>query len=247
MATYVPLDTVSHAGRCDAPGVTSQTAIGVAAQVPPGPTVEACLDSAGVTKTTAQYDRGESIFAQGDVADHVLYVQTGGVKLSVLSKAGKEAVVAVLGPGDFFGEGCLAGQRLRIGSATAITPTVVLRVGKASMSRLLHGQQAMSDRFISHMLARNIRIEDDLVVQLLNSSEKRLARALLVLARYGMQEVPLRLVPRLSAAALAETVGTTPARVNFLLNKFDRLGLIDRRGKGPVTIDSSLLGIVLVE
>ena len=200
-----------------------------------------------MAKTTAQYDRGESIFAQGDVADHVLYVQTGGVKLSVLSKAGKEAVVAVLGPGDFFGEGCLAGQRVRIGNATAITPTVVVRVSKASMSRLLHGQPAMSDRFISHMLARNIRIEDDLVVQLLNSSEKRLARTLLMLARYGMQEVPLRLVPRLSAEVLADTVGTTPARVNFLLNKFDRLGFIDRRGKGPVTIDSSLLGIVLKE
>lgn len=198
-----------------------------------------------MAKTTAQYDRGESIFAQGEAANHVLYVQTGGVKLSVLSKAGKEAVVAVLGPGDFFGEGCLAGQRVRIGSATAITPTVVLRVGKAAMARLLHGQQAMSDRFISHMLARHIRIEDDLVVQLLNSSERRLAQALLVLARYGMQEAPLRLVPRLSTAALAEMVGTTPARANFLLDKFDRLGFIDRRGKGPVTINSSLLGIVL--
>jgi CRP-like cAMP-binding protein len=199
-----------------------------------------------VAKTTAQYDRGESIFAQGDAADHVLYVQTGGVKLSVLSKAGKDSAVAVLGPGDFFGEGCLAGQRVRIGSATAaITPTVVLRVGKASMARILHGQPAMSDRFISHMLARHTRMEDDLVVQLLNSSERRLAQALLVLARYGMQEAPLRLVPRLSAAALAEMVGTTPARVSFLLNKFDRLGFIDCRGKGPVTIDSSLLGIVL--
>ena len=196
-------------------------------------------------KTTARYNRGESIFSQGDAADHVLYVQTGGVKLSVLSKAGKEAVLAVLGPGDFFGEGCLAGQRVRIGSATAITPTVVLRVGKASMARLLHGQPAMSDRFISHMLARNVRIEDDLVVQLLSSSERRLAQTLLVLARYGMQEAPLRLVPRLSAAALAETVGTTPARVTFLLNKFDRLGFINRKGNGPVAIDSSLLGVVL--
>jgi len=198
-----------------------------------------------MAKTTARYDRGESIFGQGDAADHVLYVQTGGVKLSVLSKAGKEAVLAVLGPGDFFGEGCLAGQRVRIGSATAITPTVVLCVRKASMARLLHGQPAMSDRFISHMLARNVRIEDDLVVQLLSSSERRLAQALLVQARYGIQEAPLRLVPRLSAAVLAETVGTTPARVTFLLNKFDRLGFINRRGNGPVTIDSSLLGIVL--
>ena len=222
-----------------------RTAAEIAAEVPPGATVEACLESAGVAKTTARYDRGESIFTQGDAANHVFYVQTGGVKLSVLSKTGKEAVVAVLGPGDFFGEGCLAKQRIRIGNATAITPTVVLRVGEASMARLLHGQPAMSDRFISHMLARHVRIEDDLVVQLLSSSERRLAQVLLVLARYGMQEVPLRLVPRLSAASLAKTVGTTSARVSFLLNKFARLGFINLRGNGPVTIHSSLLGIVL--
>jgi CRP/FNR family transcriptional regulator, cyclic AMP receptor protein len=214
-------------------------------QEPPAFTVEACLDSAGVTKTTVRYDRGETIFAQGDAGEHVLYVQAGGVKLSVRSTTGKEAVVAVLGPGDFFGEACLGGQRLRHGSATAITPTVVLRVAKRAMTRLLHSQQAMSDHFISHMLARSIRIEDDLVVQLLNSSEKRLARALLALARYGIQEAPLRLVPRLSAATLAQIVGTTPARVSFLLNKFGKLGFIHRNGKGPVTIDSSLLSVVL--
>jgi len=214
-------------------------------QTPPAFTVEACLDSAGVAKTTARYDRGETIFAQGDACDHVLYVQSGGVKLSVRSKTGKEAVMAVLGPGDFFGEGCLGGQRVRPGSATAVTPTVVLRVAKRAMTRLLHSQQAMSDRFISHMLARSVRIEDDLVVQLLNSSEKRLARALLALARYGIQEIPLRLVPRLSAATLAKMIGTTPARVSFLLKKFGRLGFIDCTGKGSVTIDSSLLGVVL--
>lgn len=207
--------------------------------------MEACLDSAGVTNTSARYDQGETIFAQGDASDHVLYVQAGGVKLSVRSKTGKEAVVAVLGPGDFFGEGCLGGQRLRPGSATAIAPTAVLRVAKRAMTHLLHSHQAMSDHFISHMLARSIRIEADLVLQLLNSSEKRLASALLALARYGMQEAPLRLVPRLSAATLAQMVGTTPARVSFLLKKFGKLGFIDRAGKGPITIDSSLLGVVL--
>jgi CRP/FNR family cyclic AMP-dependent transcriptional regulator len=207
--------------------------------------VEACLDSAGVTRTIARYDRGDTIFAQGDASDHVLYLQAGGVKLSVRSKTGKEVVVAVLGPGDFFGEGCLGGQRVRPGSATAVTPTVVLRVARRAMARLLHSQQAMSDRFISHMLARSIRIEDDLVVQLLDSSERRLARALLASARYGMQEAPLRLVPRVSAATLATMVGTTTARVSVLLKKFARLGFIDRTGNGPVTIDSSLLGVVL--
>src|SRR4029077_20482383 len=138
------------------------------------------------------YARDETIFTQGDSCDHVMYVQSGGVKLSVLSKTGREAVVAMLGPGDFFGEGCLAGQPFRMGSATAITPSVILLVDKAKMVRLLHKQHAMSDRFITHMLSRNIRIEEDLVDQLFNSSEKRLARTLLLLARYGVQDRPTR-------------------------------------------------------
>ena len=170
---------------------------------------QAYLESAGVAKTIARYGRGESIFAQGDPCDHVMYIQTGGVKLSVLSKNGREAVVAMLGPGDFFGEGCLAGQPLRMGSATAITPSAILLVGKQSMVRLLHKQRGMSDRFIAHMLARNIRIEEDLIDQLFNSSEKRLARALLVLARYGKNDQPLVDVPRLSQETLAAIVGTT--------------------------------------
>jgi CRP/FNR family cyclic AMP-dependent transcriptional regulator len=207
--------------------------------------VEECLDSAGVTKATARYDLGETIFSQGDASDRVLYVQAGSVKLSVRSKSGKEAVVAVFGPGDFFGEACLGGQRVRPASATAIAPTVVLNVGKRAMTRLLRSQQAMSDRFLSHMLARSIRIEDDLVIQLLNSSEKRLARALLVMAGYGTQDAPRLRVPRLSAATLATMVGTTPSRVTFLLEKFGTLGFIDRGGKGQVGIDSSLLGVVL--
>ena len=139
---------------------------------------QAYLESSGIARTIVKYGRGEAIFTQGDPCDHVMYIQSGGVKLSVQSKTGREAVVGMLGPGDFFGEGCLAGQPFRMGTATAITPSAILRVAKRKMVRLLHKQHAMSDRFIAHMLARNIRIEEDLIDQLLNSSEKRLARAL---------------------------------------------------------------------
>jgi CRP-like cAMP-binding protein len=174
-----------------------------------------------------------------------MYIQAGGVKLSVVSTRGREAVVAMLGPGDFFGEGCLAGQPIRIGNATAITPSVIRLIDKARMVRLLHKQQAMSDRFIAHMLARNVRIEEDLIDQLFNSSEKRLARALLQLARYGKRDTPIRVMPRVSQATLATIVGTTRSRVNFFLNKFKRLGFIDYDGDRPLTIHRSLLSIVL--
>jgi len=203
------------------------------------------LDSAGIAKTVTAYGRGETIFTQGDACRHVLYIQSGGVKLSVLSKTGREAVVAMLGPGDFFGEGCLAGQPVRMGSATAITPSAILLVGKRKMIRLLHRQHAMSDRFISHMLSRNIRIEEDLIDQLFNSSEKRLARALLLLARYGKQDKPARVVPRISQETLAEMIGTTRSRVNFFLNKFKRLGFIEYNGEIPLRINGSLLSVVL--
>ena len=203
------------------------------------------LDSTGLAKSTMQYARGANIFTQGDACDHVMYIQSGGVKLSVLSKNGKEAVVAMLGPGDFFGEGCLAGQQLRMGSATAITPSVIRLVRKDKMIRLLHNQHTMSDRFISHMLTRNIRIEEDLIDQLFNSSEKRLARTLLLLARYGKQDKPTRLVPRISQETLAEMVGTTRSRVNFFLNKFKKLGFIEYEGDQPLRINSSLLSVVL--
>jgi CRP-like cAMP-binding protein len=206
---------------------------------------QAFLDSAGIAKRTATYGREETIFTQGDVCKHVMYIRTGGVKLSVLSKTGREAVVAMLGPGDFFGEGCLAGQPVRIGSATAITPSVILLIDKAMMLRLLHRQHAMSDRFISHMLARNIRIEEDLIDQLFNSSEKRLARALLLLARYGKRDKPARVVPKISQETLAEMIGTTRSRVNFFLNKFKKLGFIDYDGELPLKINSSLLSVVL--
>jgi CRP/FNR family transcriptional regulator, cyclic AMP receptor protein len=207
--------------------------------------VQAFLESAGVARTVNIYKTGQSVFAQGDMAKHVLYVQTGGIKLSVLSKTGREAVVAMLAPGDFFGEGCLAGQRLRIGSATALTPSSILRVGKTNMVRLLHKQHELSDRFIAHMLARNIRIEEDLIDQLFNSAEKRLARTLLLLARYGQEEQPVTLVPKISQETLAEMIGTTRSRVNFFLNKFKKLGFIEYEGEVPLKINSSLLSVVL--
>jgi len=207
--------------------------------------VQAFLDSAGLAKTIIQYGRDEVIFTQGDASEHVLYVQSGGVKLSVVSKTGKEAVVAMLGPGDFFGEGCLAGQPVRMGSATAITPSDILRVEKPEMVRLLHRQHAMSDRFIAHMLTRNIRIEEDLIDQLFNSSEKRLARTLLLLARYGKEDKPIRTVPRVSQETLAEIVGTTRSRVNFFLNKFKKLGFIEYDGERPIKVNKSLLSVVL--
>jgi CRP-like cAMP-binding protein len=215
------------------------------ARAAPAFNAQGFLESAGVAKTIVQYGRGDQVFSQGDPCTHVMYIQTGGVKLSVLSKTGKEAVVAMLGPGDFFGEGCLAGQPVRMGSATAITPSTILLVGKAKMVGLLHKQHAMSDRFIAHMLARNVRIEEDLIDQLFNSSEKRLARTLLLLARYGKQDNPARAVPKISQETLAEMVGTTRSRVNFFLNKFKRLGFIEYNGELPLKVNSSLLSVVL--
>jgi len=191
------------------------------------------------------FSRAETIFTQGEPAQHVMYIRSGGVKLSVLSKSGSEAVIAMLGPDDFFGEGCLAGQGLRMGSATAMAPSVVLTVRKEQMLEMLHTQHAMSDRFISHMLSRNLRIEEDLIDQLFNSSEKRLARALLLLARYGKEDKPVRLVPRISQETLAEMIGTTRSRVNFFLNKFKKLCFIEYDGELPLRINSSLLSVVL--
>jgi CRP-like cAMP-binding protein len=203
------------------------------------------LDSTGSAKKIATYEPASIVFSQGDPALSVLYVQQGGVRLSVISETGKEAVVALLGPGDFFGEGCLAGQPLRMATATAIAETTVLIVEKRRMLQLLHDQSGFSDRFITHMLARNIRIEEDLVDQLFNSSEKRLARTLLLLARYGNPDKPVRLVPKVSQEALAEMVGTTCSRVNFFLKKFKKLGFIEYNGENPLKINSSLLNVVL--
>jgi CRP-like cAMP-binding protein len=204
---------------------------------------EAFLETTGIARRIVEYRRSETIFAQGDPCESVLYIQAGGVKLSVLSKTGREAVVAMLGRGDFFGEGCLAGQPVRTGSATAITDSTILQVDKDQMVRLLHKQHALSDRFIAHMLARNIRIEEDLVDQLFNSSEQRLARTLLLLVRYGTQDKPQQAVPKISQATLAEMVGTTRSRVNFFMNKFKRLGFIEY--KEGLKVHNSLLTVVL--
>jgi CRP/FNR family cyclic AMP-dependent transcriptional regulator len=203
------------------------------------------LDSAGVARKVAEFKKKETIFSQGDACRSVFYIQKGGVRLSVVNESGKEAVVAVLGPGDFVGEGCLAGQPIRIGTATAVAPTTALVIEKSEMVRVLHAEHEFSDRFITFMLARNIRIEEDLVDQLFNSSEKRLARTLLLLARYGKEDKLQRVLPRVSQEMLAEMVGTTRSRVNFFMNKFRKLGFI--KYNGGLQIDNSLLSVVLHE
>jgi CRP-like cAMP-binding protein len=203
---------------------------------------EAFLKSTGPARTVVKYRQGEVAFAQGDPADNVRYLQKGTIKVSVLSRIGKEAVIAILAPGDFFGEGALAGQSVRIETATAMSPSSVLIIEKDAMVRLLHDEPLFADRFLSHMLTRNIRIEADLVDQLFNSSEKRLARTLLLLARYG-QTNPQRTLPKISQETLAEMIGATRSRVNFFMNKFRKLGLIEYNG--GLKVNSSLLTIVL--
>jgi CRP-like cAMP-binding protein len=205
---------------------------------------QAFLDSAGAAREVATYRRSELIFAQGDAGDSVFYIQAGGVKLSVVSTAGREAIVAMLGPGDFFGEGGLAGQSVRRTTATALTPTTALVVGKAEMMRVLRAEHALSDRFIAYMLSRNIRIEEDLLDQLFDTTEKGLARSLLLRARYGTRDKPDRILPKLSPAALAKMVGTTPERISAILEKFTRLGFVEERPAG-LAISTSLLSVVL--
>ncbi|MGC2828065.1 MAG: Crp/Fnr family transcriptional regulator [Candidatus Acidiferrum sp.] len=203
------------------------------------------LDSSGVARKVKQHKKGEAIYAQGDAATTVIYLQSGGVKLTVVNEVGKEAVVAILGPGDFFGEGCLAGQTVRMGTATTIVPSTVLVIEKSEMFKVLHEEHSISDRFIRFMLARNIRIEEDLVDQLFNSSEKRLARTLLLLARYGKEDRPHGVLPKMSQETLSEMVGTTRSRVNFFMNKFRKLGFIEYNG--GLQINTSLLSVVLHE
>ena len=200
------------------------------------------LGATGPGRKVVKYRRGEVVFTQGDPASDIRYIQKGGVTLSVLSRTGKEAVVALLASGDFFGEGALAGQSIRIGTATAAVASSVLIIEKEAMVRMLHEEHAFSDRFISYMLTRNMRIEADLVDQLFNSSEKRLARTLLLLARYG-QDNPERTLPQISQGTLADMIGTTRSRVNFFMNKFRKLGLIEYNG--GLKINPSLLTIVL--
>src|SRR6202795_1625356 len=206
---------------------------------------EIFLDILGVARKAAEFRKDEAIYCQGDPAESVMYIQTGNVKFSVVNGSGKEAVVAMFGPSDFFGEGCMAGQSIRMGTATAITPTTLLVIEKDELLRVLHTERELSDHFISYMLAHNIRVEEDLMDQLFNSSEKRLARTLLLLARYGKQDQPVRILPKVSQETLAEMVGTTRSRVNFFMNKFRKLGFIEYNGK--IRVNKSLLTVVLHE
>jgi CRP/FNR family transcriptional regulator, cyclic AMP receptor protein len=201
------------------------------------------LDTAGVTRKINTFRKSQRIYSQGDPAKGVNYIQEGGVTLSVINAGGKEAVVAILGPGDFFGEGCLASQPVRMATATAIMPTSILFIDKSEMMHVLRKEHALSDRFISHMLARNRQIEEALIDQLFNSSEKRLARILLLMARYGKEDQPHAVLPKVSQETLAEMVGTTRSRVNFFMNKFRRLGFI--KYNGALQINTSLLSVVL--
>jgi len=215
----------------------------MAAKKRPAFDAKAFLESNGLGKRVVVYERKEIVFSQGDPSDSVMYVQTGGIQLSVLSHSGKEAIVATLGPGDFLGEGALAGHPVRLETARATTPTTVLVVPKRQMIRLLHRHRTFSDRFIAHMLVRNARLEADLVDQLFNSSEKRLARTLLLLARYGKGDKPQRVLPKISQETLAEMVGTTRSRVNFFMNKFKTLGFIEYNG--GLKVNPSLLTVVV--
>jgi CRP/FNR family cyclic AMP-dependent transcriptional regulator len=203
------------------------------------------LDSAGVGRKVAEYGSKETIFNQGDPATSVLYIQKGSVKIAVINEAGKEAVVAILGEGDFLGEGCLVGQPLRMATAATVTPCTILVIEKPEMIRILHAEHTLSDRLIKHVLSRHIRVEQDLIDQLFNSSEKRLARALLLLARFGEQDQPQGVVPKVSQETLAEMVGTTRSRINLFMNKFRKLGFIQYGKNHAIHIDRSLLSVVL--
>ena len=202
---------------------------------------------AGIThgKTVLEYGANRTVFWQGDPADSVFYLRQGKVKLAVTSQQGKEAIVAILGEGDFFGEGCLAGQLLRIATATAMTDCTLARIEKALMARTLHEQHDFSELFVMHLLSRNIRYEADLVDQLFNSSEKRLARMLLLLAHFGKESKAETVVPRVSQDNLAQMVGTTRSRVSHFMNKFRELGFIDYSDSGGLTVHSGLLSVVL--
>jgi CRP/FNR family cyclic AMP-dependent transcriptional regulator len=201
--------------------------------------------SIGVAKTVVKYRISERAYSQGDPASHVMYIQTGAIKLSIVNEVGKEAVAAILGAGDFLGEGCLAGQLVRKATATAIASTTLFVIEKTEMIHALRTKRAFSDRFVAYVLSRNIRIEEDLVDQLFNSSEKRLARTLLLLARHGMVEQHQVRLPKVSQETLAEMIGATRSRVNFFMNKFKKLGLI-KYNRG-LQIKPSLLGVVLRE
>jgi CRP-like cAMP-binding protein len=207
--------------------------------------VEKYLNTVGIARKIANYRKGQVIFSQGDKGESVLYLQEGEVKLTITSAGGKEAVIALLYPGDFFGEGCIAGQPLRTATASAMSQTSVLVIEKREMIRVIHREHEFSDRFVAYMLKRNVRVEEDLADQLFNSSEKRLARTLLLIARYGKADQPEKIVAKISQETLAEIVGTTRSRVSFFMNKFRKLGYI--KYNGGLEINSSLLRVVLRE
>jgi len=201
------------------------------------------LAKVGSGKTIADFHQNLMIFSQGDPANAIFYIQRGKVKLTVVSKHGKEAVIGILGAGDFFGEACLAGHLTRMSTAAAMEESSILRIEKADMIRLLHDQPTFSELFLAHLLSRNIRIEEDLVDQLFNSSEKRLARVLLLLANFGKEGKPELVIPKISQETLAEIIGTTRSRVSFFMNRFRKLGFIHYNG--GLEVHSSLLNVVL--
>ena len=204
------------------------------------------LTKIGEGRTIAEYRKNKKVFSQGDPADAIFYIQNGKVKLTVVSKQGKEAVIGILGTADFFGEGCLAGQPLRMATATSISACVIVRLEKRSTLRVLHDEPTFSELFLAHLLARNIRLEEDLVDQLFNSSEKRLARVLLLLANFGKEGKPEPVIAKIRQETLAEIIGTTRSRVSFFMNKFRKLGLIDYNGGlQGLQVHSSLVNIIL--
>jgi CRP/FNR family cyclic AMP-dependent transcriptional regulator len=211
----------------------------------PGFDVKLFLDSAGLGRKIKTFREKETIFTQGDPANRVMYIQEGSVKLTVVNETGKEAVVAILGPGDFVGEGCLAGQSVCMATVIAIVPATILVFEKNEMVRALHAEHEFSDRFIAYMLERNLRVEADLIDQLFSSTEKRLARTLLLLARYGAQGKPQLVLPKVSQEMLAEMIGSTRSRVNLFMNKFKKLGFI--RYDGGIHVNDSLVSIVLYD
>jgi CRP/FNR family cyclic AMP-dependent transcriptional regulator len=230
---------------CPGQGVNMKASTNIRPMKKPTFDVQAFLDSAGLARKIVEYRKSEKVYTQGESAEHVMYIQKGSIKLSVVNAVGKEAVVGMLGQGDFFGEAGMAGQVLRMGTATAITTVTLLIIEKEEMIRVLHAEHAFSDRFVDYILTRNIRIEQDLVDQLFNSSEKRLARTLLLLAQYGKQGKPQTTLPKISQETLAGMIGTTRSRVNFFMNKFKKLGFI--KYDGNLHINPSLLSVVLHE
>jgi CRP/FNR family cyclic AMP-dependent transcriptional regulator len=204
---------------------------------------KAFLSKVNGGRAVSDYRKDQMVFRQGDPSDAVFYIQSGKVKKTVVSEQGKEAVVAILEVGDFFGEGCLAGEALRLSTVSALTKSVIVRISKGDITRVIHEEPAFAELFIAHLLARNSRVEEDLVDQLFNSSEKRLARTLLLLANFGKEGRPEPIIAKVSQETLAEMIGTTRSRVSFFMNKFRKLGLIDYNGS--IEIHSSLLNVVL--